>query len=202
MAGAGRVIAGSAGGIALAAPGRGTRPLADRAKQAIFGALEPLLPDAAVLDVCAGSGAAGIEALSRGAARAVFLERDGAAARTIGLNLRRTGLESSAVILRGDAVALLGDLAGAGQRFTVAIVDPPYAATGLRDAILGILGAPSSVIRAGGTVVVTSFWREPPPEEVGLLRSLRVRRFGETAVTFYRRDPGDGAAVVDRAEVR
>lgn len=190
MAGAGRVIAGSAGGIALVAPGPATRPLADRAKQAVFGALEPLLAGAAVLDVCAGSGAAGIEALSRGAARAVLVDRDPAAARAIGENLRRTGLAGRAVVLRRDAVAAMRALAEAGERFDLAIVDPPYAETGLRDAILGLLGEPGGPLAAGATVVATGHWREPPAPEVGLLRSVRVRRFGETAMTFYRRDPG------------
>jgi 16S rRNA (guanine(966)-N(2))-methyltransferase RsmD len=195
MAGAGRVIAGAAGGIALAAPGPGTRPLADRAKQAIFGSLEPILRGAAVLDVCAGSGAAGIEALSRGAARAVFIERDGTAVKGIGTNLRRTGLGAAATVLRGDALARLPDLAASGQRFDLAIVDPPYADTGLRDAILGVLGGPASALCDGGMAIVTGYWRSLPPDEVGLLRSIRVRRFGETAVTFYRREAAGDASV-------
>lgn len=190
MAGAGRVVAGSAGGIALAAPGPGTRPLADRAKQAVFGALEPILAGAAVLDVCAGSGAAGIEALSRGAARAVLVERDPVAVRVIAENLRRTGLAGRATVLRRDALAALRALAAAADRFDLAVVDPPYADAGLRDAILRLLGDPGGPLAPGATVVATSHWREPPAAEVGLLRSLRVRRYGETAMTFYRRDPG------------
>jgi 16S rRNA (guanine966-N2)-methyltransferase len=197
VAGAGRVVAGTARGVTLAAPGPGTRPLADRAKQAVFGALEPLLAGAAVLDVCAGSGAAGIEALSRGAARAVFVERDHGAVRVIGDNLRRTGLADRATVLRRDAVAALRDLAASAERFDLAIVDPPYAATPLRDAILELLGGPASPLADGATAVVTGYWREPPAAEIGLLRSTRVRRFGETAVTFYRREPGPGAATTD-----
>lgn len=186
---AGRVVAGRARGIVLAAPGPGTRPLADRAKQALFGVLEPILPGAAVLDLCAGSGAAGIEALSRGAARAVFVESDAEACRVIADNLRRTDLAGAATILRRDAAAALADLVAAGERFDLAMVDPPYAATGLRAAILAQLAAADSPLGPGGTAVVTSHWREPPEAEIGLLRSTRVRRFGETAITFYRRDP-------------
>ncbi len=194
MAGAGRVVAGSAGGIALAPAGRGTRPLADRVKQAVFGALEGTLGGAAVLDVCAGTGAAAIEALSRGAARAVLVDDDAGAARAIAENLRRTGLAPVAVVLRRDARAALRDLAAAGERFDLAIVDPPYADTGLRDAILALLGRPGGPLRPGAVVVATGHWREPPPAEVGLLRSTRVRRFGETAIAFYRREPGEVAA--------
>lgn len=191
---AGRVIAGSARGIVLAAAGAATRPLGDRAKQAVFGALEPYLAEAAVLDVCAGSGAAGIEALSRGAARAVFVERDATAARVIADNLRRTGLAAHAVVVRRDAPGALRDLAAAGETFDLAIVDPPYADGDLRDAILGLLGGPGALLAPGGIVVATSHWREPPATEVGLLRSTRIRRFGETMMTFYRREPGTGAA--------
>lgn len=194
MAGSGRVVAGTAGGIQLAAAGPGTRPLADRVKQAIFGSLEPLLPGAAVLDLCAGSGAAGIEALSRGAARAVLVERDAGAVGVIRENLRRTGLAAAATIVLRDAVAALREPALRADRFDLAIVDPPYAEIGLRDAVLALLGAPDGPLREGATVVVTAYWREPPPDEVGLLRSSRVRRFGETAITFYRRLPGGVAA--------
>ena len=86
MADAGRVIAGTARGIRLQAPGPGTRPLADRVKQTLFAILEPDLRGARVLDLFAGSGAAGIEALSRGAASATFVEHDAGAARVIGSN--------------------------------------------------------------------------------------------------------------------
>ncbi len=194
MAGSGRVVAGIAGGIQLAAAGPGTRPLADRVKQAVFGSLEPLLAGAAVLDLCAGSGAAAIEALSRGAARAVLVERDAGAARVISENLRRTGLAAAAVVMRRDALAALRDPTLRAARFDLAIVDPPYAETALRDAILALLGAPDAPLRDGATVIATAHWREPPPDEVGLLRSTRVRRFGETAITFYRRNPGGVAA--------
>ena len=101
VADGGRVIAGSAAGLRLLAPGPATRPLADRVKQTLFAILEPDLPGAAVLDLFAGSGAAGIEALSRGAARAVFVDRDAAAVRTIRANLDRTGLGDRADVRAG-----------------------------------------------------------------------------------------------------
>jgi 16S rRNA (guanine966-N2)-methyltransferase len=194
MAGSGRVVAGVAGGIHLATAGPGTRPLSDRVKQAVFGSLEPVLPGAAVLDLCAGSGAAAIEALSRGAARAVLVERDAGAAGVIRENLRRTGLAEAAIVVRRDVLAALREPSLRADRFDLAIVDPPYAETALRDAILALLGGPDGPLRVGATVIVTAYWREPPPDEVGLLRSTRVRRFGETAITFYRRGPGGVAA--------
>jgi 16S rRNA (guanine(966)-N(2))-methyltransferase RsmD len=187
-------VAGRAGGIQLAPAVPGTRPLADRVKQAVFGSLEPVLPGSAVLDLCAGSGAAAIEALSRGAARAVLVERDAAAVAVIRENLRRTGLAAAATVVRRDVLAALRDPALRAECFDLAIVDPPYAETTLRDAVLALLAAPDGPLRDGATVVVTAYWRKPPPDEVGLLRSVRVRRFGETAITFYRRDLGGVAA--------
>jgi 16S rRNA (guanine966-N2)-methyltransferase len=196
MAEAGRVIAGTAGGIRLLAPGAGTRPLADRVKQAVFGVLEPDLAGAAVLDLFAGSGGAAIEALSRGAARAVLVEHDANAARVIGENLRRAGVAGLAVVVRRDVARYLAAGPDAAESlgawpFDLAIVDPPYAERALRTSVLERLGAPDApgaraVLRPGGRVVVTHFWKEPPPDAVGLLASERVKRFGETAVAFYR----------------
>jgi 16S rRNA (guanine(966)-N(2))-methyltransferase RsmD len=193
MADAGRVIAGSARGVRLAAPGPGTRPLADRVKQTLFAVLEPELYEAAVLDLFAGSGAAGIEALSRGATRAVFVEKDALAVRTIHENLRRAGLDGPAAeVVRVDAIAWLErgglDDSKAVGVFDVVVVDPPYAETEALARVLGILGAEASRILApGARVVAKHFWRERPPARIGLLASERERRFGETALTFYRR---------------
>lgn len=186
MADAGRVVAGSARGVRLAAPGAGTRPLADRVKQALFAILEPGLRDATVLDLFAGSGAAGIEALSRGAARAVFVDRDTGAVRAIGENLRRTGLEARGRVVRRDAVAWLEapDGAATDGPFDLVVVDPPYADTA---ALARALELVAPHVRAGGRVVAKHFWRDPPPASSGLLASERERRFGETTLTFYRR---------------
>ena len=186
MADAGRVIAGSARGIRLAAPGAGTRPLTDRVKQTLFAVLEPDLDGAVVLDLYAGSGAGAIEALSRGAARAVLVEKDAGACRTIAENLRRTRLEADARVVRRDVVTWLADPAGAaaGAPFDLVLVDPPYAdTTGLVRA-LELVGPH---VRDGGAVIAKHFWRDAPPARVGMLASERERRFGETTLTFYRR---------------
>ncbi len=189
MADAGRVIAGSARGIRLQAPGPGTRPLGDRVKQTLFAILEPDLPGARVLDLFAGSGGGGIEALSRGAAHAVFVERDATAVSVIETNLRTAGLSDRgrAAVVRADAVAFMGRPADEATSFDIVILDPPYADIELRDRILAWLGAPEAPLAPGARVVVKHFWRDQPPGEVGLLASERGRRFGETALTFYRR---------------
>src|SRR6188472_1303384 len=102
--GAGRVIAGTAKGRQLLPAGPGTRPLGDRLKQSLFAILEPQLRDRAFLDLFAGSGAAGIEALSRGASRAVLVERDPHAVGAIVANLAATGLADRATVVRAEAV--------------------------------------------------------------------------------------------------
>jgi 16S rRNA (guanine966-N2)-methyltransferase len=191
VADAGRVIAGAARGTRLAAPGPGTRPLGDRAKQVLFAILEPDLAGAAVLDCCAGSGAAAIEALSRGAARAVLVERDAGACRTIAANLERTGLSARAAVVRADVLAYLAGQAAADGPFDVVVVDPPYAEGDLRGRILDALGAPDAPLRPGARVAVSGPWRGPPPARAGLLRSERERRVGETLLTFYRRVAAD-----------
>jgi 16S rRNA (guanine966-N2)-methyltransferase len=183
MADAGRVIAGTARGIRLEAPGPGTRPLADRVKQTLFAILEPDLPDARVLDLFAGSGAAGIEALSRGAASATFVEHDAGAAKVIASNLARAGLAGpAATVFRDDALRWMRR--GVAGPFDIVIVDPPYDRTDLLAAALEALGP---LVAPGGRVVAKHFWRHAPPSTVGLLASERDRRFGETALTFYRR---------------
>jgi 16S rRNA (guanine966-N2)-methyltransferase len=187
MADAGRVIAGSAKGIRLRAPGAGTRPLADRGKQTLFAILEPELDEARVLDLFAGSGAGGIEALSRGAAGAIFVEKDQGAAAVIDANLRATGLAGPAAsVIRWDVVRWLAE-AHDEVAFDLVLVDPPYAETELLTRVLEILGSPGAPLADDARVVAKHFWRDRPAEQIGRLAFERDRRFGETALTFYRR---------------
>ena len=189
MSDAGRVIAGSARGIRLRAPGPGTRPLADRVKQTLFAILEPDLAGARVLDLFAGSGAAGIEALSRGAAAAVFVERDSGAVTVIEANLRATDLAGPAAqVVRAETVAWLGRGSQLDAPFDLVIADPPYAETDLLARTLAALGGSDAPLVPGARVVAKHFWRDRPPDRIGLLASERDRRFGETALTFYRRE--------------
>jgi 16S rRNA (guanine966-N2)-methyltransferase len=187
VADAGRVIAGSAKGIRLRAPGAGTRPIADRVKQTLFAILEPELEGASVLDLFAGSGAGGIEALSRGAASAVFVEKDQGAAAVIDANLRAAGLAGpAATVIRWDVVRWLTE-ANADAAFDLVLVDPPYAETALMARVLELLGATDAPLAPDARVVAKHFWRDRPPERIGMLAAERDRRFGETALTFYRR---------------
>jgi 16S rRNA (guanine966-N2)-methyltransferase len=189
MPDAGRVIAGSARSIRLDAPGAGTRPLGDRVKQTLFAILEPDLPGARVLDLFAGSGAAGIEALSRGAGHATFVERDAASARVIVGNLARTHLgdPDRVRVVRADVVAWLRDPERRREpMWDIVLLDPPYDDTAaLRAALIGA----GSLVGPTARVIAKHFWRDAPPSRIGLLASERERRFGETALTFYRPAP-------------
>jgi 16S rRNA (guanine966-N2)-methyltransferase len=205
MSDAGRVIAGTAKGTRLLAPGEGTRPFGDRVKQTLFAILEPDLRGATVLDLFAGSGAGGIEALSRGAARAVFVERDRTAVRVITENLARTRVSERGAVVRSDALAYLAERGAADGPFDLVLLDPPYAAADLLESALARLAAPatgsgstSDILQPDAWVVAKHFWRTPLPQAVGLLASVRTRRFGETALTFYRpaAEPADAEAAL------
>ncbi|OGN87415.1 MAG: 16S rRNA (guanine(966)-N(2))-methyltransferase RsmD [Chloroflexi bacterium GWC2_73_18] len=192
MPDAGRVVAGRAGGIRLAAPGPGTRPLADRVKQALFGALEPRIVGARVADLFAGSGAAGIEALSRGAASCDFVERDAGAAAAIVENLRRTGLGgASARIHRADVLRFLAGSSPGSAPWGIVIVDPPYGDPAMLAALERLARGP--LLAPEAIVVAKHFWKQGPPAVIGRLRQVRTRRFGETAITFFEVVDGEAA---------
>jgi len=168
-----------------------TRPLGDRVKQTLFAILEPDLRRGSFLDVFAGSGAAGIEALSRGAPGATFVERDRRAEAVIRANLDRTHLDGPLVrVVRAEAIAWLADGPSFGNGpFSVVVADPPYDQPGLLLAALDSLGRTAdagTVLAPDAVVVAKHFWRTDLPARIGLLASDRVRRFGETALTFYR----------------
>jgi 16S rRNA (guanine966-N2)-methyltransferase len=189
MPDAGRVVAGSARGIRLDAPGAGTRPLGDRVKEALFGVFEAgrLAPwPAPFLDLFAGSGAGGIEALSRGAPRATFVERDRRAVTVIAANLARARLADRATVVGLDVIAFLeapDDVAGGP--FGAVLVDPPYGEPTLLPALERLARPDASWLSSRALVVAKHSWRDTPPERVGDLAAARSRRFGETALTFY-----------------
>ena len=188
---AGRVVTGVAGGLRLEAPGPGTRPLSDKVKQALFSMVEAEREDVwdqPMLDLFAGSGAAGIEALSRGVPAAVLVEKDGRAAGVIRRNLLKTRLTEGARVVRRDVLAYLATDPPAP--FGSAVLDPPYPQVADLLAALERLGAPEAGWLDDDAVVVAKhFWKDAPPERVGRLVRVRDRRFGETALSVYRPSP-------------
>jgi 16S rRNA (guanine966-N2)-methyltransferase len=191
MADAGRVIGGDARGVRLVAPGEGTRPFGDRVKESLFGALEadPAEPLGGLfLDLYAGSGAAGIEALSRGAPAAVLVEKDAGAVGVIADNLRRAGVSGGRVV-RADVLPWLAGPGAAEAPFRCVVADPPYADQEALMRTLEVLGG-SGQVEPKGSVVCKHHWRWEGPAGVGVLLRERTKRFGETALTWYRASAG------------
>ncbi|MDQ4018229.1 MAG: 16S rRNA (guanine(966)-N(2))-methyltransferase RsmD [Actinomycetota bacterium] len=174
-----RIIAGSRKGARLIAPkGLATRPTGDRAREAAFNLIGPV-DGARVLDIFAGSGAMGLEALSRGAAGAVFVERDRTAADAIVRNLEKLGL-AGATVIRDDAARVLAADARAGRRYDLVLIDPPYR---MLAGLLPMLSAYlPSVLEPGGLVVVESDAREEP--ELPLPKRTS-RRYGSARITLF-----------------
>jgi 16S rRNA (guanine966-N2)-methyltransferase len=170
-----RIIAGSRKGHTIEAPaGLRTRPTSDRVRENVFNILGPV-NDAVVLDLYAGSGALGLEALSRGAAQAVFVERDADAARTIERNLDKLRLR--ATVLRQDVVAAL---AGEKRKYDLVFVDPPYDMyTDLEPKLARYL---PGVVAEDGVVVVETDVRTEPALPLELRTS---RKYGSVRVTVY-----------------
>ncbi|SRR5579884_176968 len=178
-----RVTAGAAKGRRLRSAARaGLRPTSARVKDALLGALAARLPGARVLDLFAGTGGIGIEALSRGAREAVFVERDPRTAAVIRENLARAHLSDRATVRRASVLTEVPALARSGMRFDLVVLDPPYG-RGLQALTLRLLAA-SRLLAPGGVAVAEGHWRDDPGEVEGL-RRIRAARYGETALWFY-----------------
>ena len=177
-----RVIAGSLGGRRLKAPrGRATRPTSDRVKEALFAMLGPI-EDTRVMDLFAGSGALGIEALSRGALLAVFVERDARATRALGENLELLGLDASvAELRRGEVLAALRRARESAETYDLLFVDPPYDQARELERALAALVPP--LLAPGARVAVESDRRAPL--DLGL-EVERQKRYGDTSITIHR----------------
>lgn len=177
-----RVITGTAKGRSLETPeGMDTRPTVARVKEGIFSAVAFEMEGARVLDLFAGSGQMGIEALSRGARSCLFADRSQKAAAVIGRNLKTTGLADRATVVCGDALSVLARDSGP---FDLAFLDPPYAA----DLLQSCLELLSDKMAAGGAVLCESDRDTPLPETVGALRLSRSYRYGRVVVRMYRKE--------------
>ena len=184
-----RVTGGRLSGRRIGVPrGRAVRPTADRARESLFARLGSL-EGCGVLDLYAGSGALGIEALSRGAARAVFVERASPAAAALRANLAELGLEGQARVLRAGAAQALRRLAREEERFDLALLDPPYGPHEAERALCLLAGA--GVVAPGGTVVVEASRRHPPGDVEGLVRGDE-RVHGDTVLVRYEAARGAG----------
>jgi len=179
-----RVIAGRYRRRQLDAPTwTGLRPTSDRLKQTLFDVLAARVPGARVLDGFAGSGAIGIEALSRGAAQVVFVDHDLRAMNLVAANLAHCGVTGGYVMIRDDFSRGLMRLPG-DQRFDLIVLDPPYEA----DAA-GPLAMAAERLAEDGTLVLEHAKRRPGPERAGHLTCLRRLVAGDSGLAFYRERP-------------
>jgi 16S rRNA (guanine966-N2)-methyltransferase len=174
-----RVVGGEYGGRRLSAPRReGTRPTLDRVREALFSILGPL-DGLRVLDLYAGSGALGIEALSRGARAATFVDSDPAAVRVVRANLELVGARDARVF-RADALSFLRGAARHGESWDLVLADPPYRLAARLGHTLGPLLAP--VLSAGARIVCESSTKHPLRLD---LPPIGERRYGETMLSLY-----------------
>jgi 16S rRNA (guanine966-N2)-methyltransferase len=179
-----RIIGGSGKGRRLLAPkGQATRPTASRVRQTLFDILAPRIPRCRFLDAFAGSGGVGLEALSRGAARVVFVEKSPEAAAVLKRNLAALGLPAEAEVHRQDSLVALQALADAGRRFDVIYVDPPYEGD-LYEAVLEQV-ARTGLLDPEGRLVAEHFHKRPLPERIAGLERIRSVRVGDHVLSFY-----------------
>lgn len=180
-----RIIAGSLKGRRLASPDwEGLRPTSDRLRETLFNVLAGRVDGARMLDAYAGTGAVGIEAISRGAAHVTFLERDPRAIDLIAENLARCGVRDGYTVLRADAVK--GNQSALAEPFDVVFVDPPYAMA--PEAAASVV---ADAVRPNGRMVLEHARRTTPPARLGALTLTRTLQAGDSALSFYTRESRD-----------
>jgi 16S rRNA (guanine966-N2)-methyltransferase len=176
-----RVTGGSLSGRRFRVPQDAVRPTSDRVREALFGRLGDL-EGVRALDLYAGSGALGIEAISRGAARVTFVEQAASTLAVLRANLAALGVDSLASVVAGDVPAAVRRLGRVEERFDLVLVDPPYASEEPARAFEALVG--SAVLSAGAMVVLERDRRHPSPEVAGLV-ALDERRYGDTVLARF-----------------
>lgn len=181
-----RVIGGHGRGRRLKTPaGDKTRPTGARVRQTLFDILAPEIGGARFLDLCAGGGGVGLEALSRGASRVVLVDRSAGAVEAIRANAAAmASLGGQVDVFRQEAVTAAAGLAASGHRFDVIFIDPPYES----DLYLPLLeAAANGLLDEGGVAVAEHFHKRALPDTIGRLEQARSVRIGDHRLSFYRR---------------
>jgi 16S rRNA (guanine(966)-N(2))-methyltransferase RsmD len=182
-----RVIAGQFRSRPLTAPrGLDTRPTSDRLRETLFNVLAPRIEGAVFLDLYAGSGAVGIEALSRGAKEAIFVENAEPALRTIRGNLASLGIRGGYALEARSAAAATKRLATSGSRLDIVFLDPPYADTAEYESALGLLGGECHELLAADAIAVAEHLKKLTLNDTyGALRRYRTLTQGDSILSFY-----------------
>jgi 16S rRNA (guanine(966)-N(2))-methyltransferase RsmD len=192
-----RIIAGTYRSRRLEAPpGLSTRPTSDRLRETLFNVLAPRMVGAAFLDLYAGSGAVGLEALSRGAAKVTFVERAPAALTVLRRNLKELGIGSGFDVRAESVAAFLRSAAKSSpkrephevakpERYEVLFLDPPYDAAEEYAATLGVLGREQGILAPGALIIAEHRRKETLEDEYGCLKRMRLLKQGDAALSFY-----------------
>lgn len=179
-----RVVGGTLKGRQLRTAARlEIRPTSDYLKEVLFDVLQSRIRDAKFLDLFAGSGNVGIEALSRGAKEVIFVDSSDRSVRLIRANLRAVGMQDQATLLRSDATAAIRKLVKLGYRFSVIFIDPPYQSRLLIPTLMALSG--SDLLEEKGLVVVEHFHKQDLPHDLAGLIWAREIRHGESKLSFY-----------------
>jgi 16S rRNA (guanine966-N2)-methyltransferase len=176
-----RIIAGSLKGRRLTAPtGQDVRPTSDSLRETLFNVLAPDIEGARVLDAFAGTGAVGLEALSRGARRVTFIEREPRVITVLERNVTACGVANACAIIRGDFTTVAGRSIEE-QSIDIVFLDPPYDRTDLD----GVVMTAAALVARGGRIVLEHAKRRASPESAGSLARTRVLTAGDSALSFY-----------------
>ncbi|WP_422445925.1 16S rRNA (guanine(966)-N(2))-methyltransferase RsmD [Thermoanaerobacterium sp. DL9XJH110] len=180
-----RIIGGFYRGRKIKSPaGTDTRPTPDMVREALFNIISPVVADSVFLDIYAGTGAVGLEALSRGARFTAFIEKDAAACRLIKDNLANLGLRNKALVIKSDALEGLKKLEKNGLSFDIIFMDPPYHKNMTGCCLTHLIN--SGLIKAGGVVIVQHS-EDEKVEQAGFC-CIKKRRYGRTMLTFFTRE--------------
>ncbi len=170
--------------------GNTTRPTTDRVKESLFNIISGFVADANVLDLFAGTGNLGIEALSRGAKRAVFVDKSRECAGVITENLVHTKLLERSTVITGDVTHAISRLEAEGMRFDLIFLDPPYNKNFVEKTLNNL--ANSDIILRNGLIVAEHDYIDTIPEQVEDIRLLRSERYGDTIISFFRKSNEEG----------
>lgn len=166
--------------------GRAVRPTQDRVREAVFNVMRERIPDSKVLDLYAGSGAFGAEALSRGAASSVSIDNNSGCVKTIKINLSSLGYgPERAQAFKKDGLAAISDFKKNGIFFDIVFMDPPFYKDCAKNSLIKI-GA-CDILTENSFVIAEHFVKDIMPRETGPLTLFKERRYGDTVVSFYRR---------------
>ena len=182
-----RIIGGIKGSQRIkSSKSRSLRPTMDRVRETVFNILGNRVSNASFLDLFAGTGSVGIEALSRGAREVVFVEKEFRTAKILGENLERLGLEKEGIILKMDFSKAIEAINRDGKQFDIIYIDPPYA-SGLCGESLKLL-ADFDIINQDGLILAEHFFKDKLHEMFGGLKLARIKKIGDTSISIFKKE--------------